>query len=53
MGFLLRHWYAGLAMMAILHRQGGYDSYSGTVGVSQEDLRYEAFKYADAMLREE
>lgn len=52
MKFLLRHWYAGLAMAAILHRQGGYDSDTGRVGVEPPEAAYEAFKYAKAMLEE-
>ncbi len=53
MRFLLRYFYAGLAMHAILSRKGGYDSNMGQVGVEPEELTYEAFKYADAMLVKE
>ena len=54
MKFILRHWYAGLAMHAILHRKGGYDSMSGEVGVGDTgDLVYESYKYGDAMARGE
>lgn len=49
---LLRYWFAGIAMHAILSRKGGYDSDSGLVGVSPEDLTYESFKYGEAMLVE-
>jgi hypothetical protein len=47
---LLRYWFAGLAMHAILYRNGGYDNYSGLIGVSPEDLTYESFKYANSMV---
>lgn len=39
-------------MHAILSRKGGYDSETGLVGVSCEDLVYESFKYGEAMLVE-
>lgn len=53
MRFILRYWFAGIAMHAILTRKGGYDSDTGLVGVEKEELAYEAFKYGDAMLVEE
>jgi len=51
--FILLHWYSGLAMLAILHRQGGYDSDTGHIGVEVRDLVYEAYKYGEAMANQE
>ena len=53
MNFILRYWFAGIAMHALLSRHGGYDSDTGLTGVNAEDLVYESFKYGDAMLVEE
>lgn len=53
MNFILRYWFAGIAMHALLTRHGGYDSDTGLVGVNTEDLVYESFKYGDAMMNKD